>query len=158
MNASILVVEESVVTSLAICRLIEDICPGCRIRRAQSCFEARLLLRVYEFQLSVVDVHLPDGNGLELVPDLLDSNPAANIVVLTGGPLLENSDPSLALGVHRFLTKPLSAITLQEAVRTSLPSVQDHPEDGRFTASLRGLSVLDVIQIRELRFSRTPIW
>ena len=60
----VLIVEDSFVSALAAERVISRSLPGARILRAQSCFEARMFLQLYDFAVFVLDVHLPDGCGL----------------------------------------------------------------------------------------------
>jgi DNA-binding NarL/FixJ family response regulator len=144
----VLVLEDSVVTSVAVGRVIEHALPDCRIIRAQSCFEARLLLSVYDFHLFILDIHLPDGCGLDLLGEIVAKNPAAATVVLTADPAPENRDRSTAFGVRHFITKPFRSETLSEAVRQSLTENEELEDDPLFAATLNRLSVLDVVQLK----------
>ncbi|HMM77345.1 MAG TPA: response regulator transcription factor [Gammaproteobacteria bacterium] len=55
---------------------------------------------------AVVDLRMPDGNGLQLIPRLLQSNPALCIVVLTGFASIATAVEAVKLGAHQYLTKP----------------------------------------------------
>lgn len=158
----ILVLEDSVVTSVAAGRVIEQALPGCRIVRAQSCFEAQLLLRIYDFRLFILDIHLPDGCGLDLIPTIVSRNPNAGIIVLTADPQPEYHNRSVAFGVRHFITKPFRAEALSDAARDSLNDVAmltpDPASDERlFTASLRQLSVADILQLKCLNRTTTRL-
>lgn len=55
---------------------------------------------------AVVDLRMPDGNGLQLIPKLLQINPALCIVVLTGYASIATAVEAVKLGAHQYLTKP----------------------------------------------------
>lgn len=147
-EATVLVVEDSVVTSVAVGRVIEQALPNCRILRAQSCFEAQLLMRIYNFSLVVLDIHLPDGCGLDLMPALVERNPGTSIIVLTADPQPEYRERSTALGVHHFLEKPFRPHILGDAARDSLTAATHREGETQFKASLRSLSVLEIVQLK----------
>ena len=55
---------------------------------------------------AVLDLRMPDGNGLQLIPQLLRLNPALCIVVLTGFASIATAVEAVKLGAHQYLTKP----------------------------------------------------
>jgi DNA-binding response OmpR family regulator len=71
--------------------------------------------------VAVLDVHLPDGSGTDLVPHLRQRFPAAPVIVCTGEATPEEAAELLRLGAHRYLRKPVSADELLAVVEASLP-------------------------------------
>src|SRR5712671_3163146 len=116
----VLLVEDSFVSALAAERVIGRSLPGARILRAQSCFEARMLLQLYDFAVFVLDVHLPDGCGMDLVRHILEVKPAAKIIVMTADRAEELTHKARAFGVEHFLLKPFSSDALRSAARQSV--------------------------------------
>jgi len=55
---------------------------------------------------AVLDLRMPDGSGLQLIPRLLGVNPALCIVVLTGYASIATAVDAVKLGAHQYLTKP----------------------------------------------------
>src|SRR5918994_7486546 len=55
------------------------------VGRAGSLAEARAAAAREEVDVAVVDVFLPDGNGVELVRELRRADPGLSIVILTAG-------------------------------------------------------------------------
>jgi RNA polymerase sigma factor (sigma-70 family) len=51
---------------------------------AGSLAEARALMQTTEFDIALVDLDLPDGNGAEIISELRRGNPHARSLVLTG--------------------------------------------------------------------------
>lgn len=48
--------------------------------------EARRLLAEQEMDVVVVDLHLPDGDGNDLIGEIREANPLASVLVLTMAP------------------------------------------------------------------------
>ena len=55
------------------------------VGRAGSLAEGRAAAALEEVDVAVVDVFLPDGNGVELVRELRQADPHVSIVILTAG-------------------------------------------------------------------------
>jgi DNA-binding NarL/FixJ family response regulator len=55
------------------------------VGQAGSLAEGRAAILVEEVDVAVVDVFLPDGNGVELVRELRQADPRLPIVILTAG-------------------------------------------------------------------------
>lgn len=55
--------------------------------------------------LILLDLHLPDMSGVELIKTIVDQNPLIPVIVLTGYPDLPLAKKSLELGAYDFLVK-----------------------------------------------------
>src|SRR6266478_5376540 len=150
----VFVVEDSFVSALAVERVIGRSLPGARILRAQSCFEARMLLQMYDFAVFVLDVHLPDGCGMDLVRHILEAKPSAKIIVMTADRAEELTHKARAYGVQHFLLKPFAPDALTYAARHSV-NLGESEEAGSFTASLSQLSLLEIVQLKCLGAATT---
>jgi CheY-like chemotaxis protein len=151
----VLIVEDSLVSALAAERVIGQSLPGARILRAQSCFEARLILRMYDFEVFVLDVHLPDGCGLDLARHIIELKPSAKIIVMTADQAEEVSDKARAFGVQHFLLKPFPPEALGDAARYSVNLSESEEQTSAFTASLSELSLLEIVQLKCLGAATT---
>src|SRR5216117_359304 len=129
----VLIVEDSLVSALAAERVIGQSLPGARILRAQNCFEARLMLKMYDFEMFVLDVHLPDGCGLDLARHIIEVKPSAKIIVMTADRAEEVSHKARAFGVQHFLLKPFSPDVLGDAARDSV-KLSETEQASAFTA------------------------
>lgn len=65
--------------------------------------ESLALIGEHEFDLAIVDLKLPNGDGMEVVRQIHDKLP---IIVLTGYPSHEARNEASVYGVSAFLTKP----------------------------------------------------
>jgi DNA-binding NtrC family response regulator len=68
--------------------------------------EARRLTRDGHFDLILIDLNLPDGNGLDLLDDI-DLAAHGQIVVVTGHPTVESAMRAVSAPVVEYLVKPL---------------------------------------------------
>ncbi|WP_428940503.1 response regulator [Fontivita pretiosa] len=91
-----------------------------RVLSARDLAEARQILATEKVDLLLADVHLPDGNGMELLPQLRQRNPAAAAVVITGQPSISGAIHALRAGVVDFLPKPFTAEHLLERVKLAM--------------------------------------
>src|SRR5439155_3085290 len=147
----ILLLEDAFVTSLAMGRALEAQLPGCIVMRAQSLYEARLLLRTYEIQFFVVDIQLPDGCGIDFLPEIAERAPGSGVVIVTATPLPKYRERASEFGVLYFMEKPVEVRQLAGRIARRVRSAAGPsaaPSDASFTAFLRNLSPLDVIQLK----------
>ena len=68
------------------------------------------------FDVAILDLELPDGNGLELVEELRSGARPCASLILTGHEELEWARKAAAIGVVGFLRKPVSARRLSSEV------------------------------------------
>ncbi len=81
-----------------------------------SLIDARVAMRERGFDAAVIDVGLPDGSGLSLVPDLLGAQPPCACVVLTGSDDYGVVQRAVRLGVTQFLRKPAGVHQIRQAL------------------------------------------
>ena len=53
------------------------------VAQAGSLLEARAHVAKFEFDVAVLDLGLPDGNGVELISDLRQANPDVGVLILS---------------------------------------------------------------------------
>jgi DNA-binding NtrC family response regulator len=94
---------------------------GYRVTAAGNLAEARQSLAKEQFDLVLLDVRLPDGNGLELLAEIKESSPATEVVMLTAYGTVQEAIRALKQGAHDFLTKPCKLdeleVVLEKAVQ-----------------------------------------
>lgn len=87
---------------------------------AASLIEARALLDEHRFDAAVIDVNLPDGSGLSLVPLLQAAEHSAACVVLTSAEDHGVVRQAVELGVTQFLRKPATVQQIRQALGMAL--------------------------------------
>ena len=81
---------------------------------------ATRLLRNTEFQLCLTDMHLPDGNGLNLVEWIQGNRPQLPVAVITAHGNVESAVRALKLGAFDFISKPLDLAALRKLISATL--------------------------------------
>jgi DNA-binding NtrC family response regulator len=89
---------------------------GYRVSVARSCSEGRRLLAASDFDLLLVDYHLPDAKGTELVELCRSRRPELPIILSSA----ESAPKNAADAPYRFIRKPVGAGTLDLVFRTLL--------------------------------------
>jgi len=80
--------------------------------------EALKLTRELNPDLVVMDIHLPDMNGIAATRQILAAQPAAKIIIYSGDPSRANVDEAIRAGAHGFLFKRGIIAELFEAIDT----------------------------------------
>jgi DNA-binding NtrC family response regulator len=76
------------------------------------------------FNLSLVDIKLPDMEGTELITELNKTNPQMIKIIITGFPSFDNAVKSLNLGADSYVMKPVNSKDLLELVAEKLQKQQ----------------------------------
>jgi two-component system response regulator RegA len=112
---SLLVVDDDEVLRERLARAMRE--RGLDVRTAKDADEAERLAREDSPELAVVDLRMPGGSGLELIPRLLAMDPSTRIVVLTGYGSIATALDAVRLGAVHYLAKPADADEILAALR-----------------------------------------
>lgn len=115
MRYRILIVEDEAVLRKHLARLLVH--RGYEVTTAGSRAEAFDELARVRFDAILLDVRLPDGDGLDLLGDLGDQERPPHVVVMTAYSSPENEVRAGQLGVACLLRKPLDLHQVVGAVR-----------------------------------------
>ncbi|MEN2986132.1 MAG: sigma-54 dependent transcriptional regulator [Thermodesulfovibrionaceae bacterium] len=103
--------------------------------------EALNLYSAYFHNCLIVEIELPDGDGLELIRKVKDLNPNVKTIVTTSYPTLSTSIKALKLKVDDYITKPfvyeeilnsLRQLIMYSAKEEKPKITKDFPEDFSF--------------------------
>ncbi len=84
---------------------------------------ARERLASMDFHAVIIDQHLPDGKGVELINDVRSANPTVAIVMITGQADIPLAVEAMQKGADNFLTKPVQLKELAVFLEKSLEVV-----------------------------------
>jgi len=87
---------------------------------ANSAEQAREKFLLYEYDLAVLDLGLPDENGMLLINEIKRHQPDMAILILTATHSLEHKIEGLNLGADDYLTKPFHKAELNARIRSIL--------------------------------------
>jgi two-component system KDP operon response regulator KdpE len=87
---------------------------------ATTLAEARTILETRPIDLVVLDVRLPDGDGLSLARDLSEADERPRILVLSASVLPSEQTVALDAGADLFMAKPFVPADMVEAMASLL--------------------------------------
>ncbi len=118
-TARVLILDDESTLRTALFRLLDR--KGYTVVTAQKIEEAKSFCSTDKpFDLAIVDVNLPDGDGLEFMTFLKNQNPATEIIILTGFGSIESAVSATQRGAFHFLTKPFSLEELMSVCEKAL--------------------------------------
>ncbi|AFM39460.1 response regulator with CheY-like receiver, AAA-type ATPase, and DNA-binding domains [Desulfosporosinus acidiphilus SJ4] len=93
---------------------------GYEVLEAGTAQEGLSFLKETLIDAVLLDIKLPDGDGLALLPTFKQFQPDLQVVMLTGNGTIESAIEAMKLGAYDYLTKPCNLseleITLQKAL------------------------------------------
>jgi DNA-binding NarL/FixJ family response regulator len=113
----LLLVDDHPIILVAVKALVESKMPGYRLHCAQTQAEALEIAAVTKPVLAVVDMVLPDGDGLELIRKLKDINSACKVLVFSMQSELRYGPRALKAGASGYLMKGDRVAALYEALQ-----------------------------------------
>lgn len=99
---------------------------GVEVLCAHSMNEAIDLAITNQPKRVLVDMCLPDGNGLQVIAELKKIRDDVRMVVLTGHASIATSIDAIKLGAIHYLTKPAKVMEILNAFDGVQPSMYDH--------------------------------
>lgn len=114
----ILVVEDDLALSAGLCFELDS--GGYISVSAYTYQKALQLVKEDKFDLALLDVNLPDGNGFDLCKEIKSLHPELPVIFLTANDLEQNVLDGFDLGAEDYVTKPFSMKILLRRVEAVL--------------------------------------
>jgi signal transduction histidine kinase len=121
----VLVVDDNATLVDNLTEILQD--AGYAIRSAGTCTGGLAAARE-GFDVALVDLKLPDGDGTALAPKLKEENPDGEVVLLTGFATLESAMAAVRAGACAYLVKPCATQELLVTVEQAMRQVRLHGE------------------------------
>jgi two-component system nitrogen regulation response regulator NtrX len=133
------------------------------ITSAGTVAEARTLLRDTDFQAVLLDIWLPDGDGLDLLGEIRDGQlrgdaasprpPAPEVIMISGHGTIEAAVRATKLGAYDFLEKPLSLDRTLLVLRNAIEAHKLRVENQEFSSQLTARASItgESVSIKALR-------
>jgi PAS domain S-box-containing protein len=93
---------------------------GYIVHTAGSCAGALAQLNAYHFNAVLLDLTLPDGDGLEVLATIQQLDPHLPVVIVTASTATEKTVGSLTRGAFAYLTKPYHREELRQTLRRAI--------------------------------------
>lgn len=114
----LLIVEDEIELLNATCGYLEKADFVCE--SAPNFFEAEDKLLSYKYDVVILDINLPDGNGLDLLKFVKEKSPETGVLIVSAKDSLDDRLKGLDLGADDYITKPFHLAELNSRVNSLL--------------------------------------
>ncbi|NOG44755.1 MAG: response regulator [Calditrichaeota bacterium] len=88
-----------------------------KVKTAQDGLDALNVIDDFKPDLAIVDIKMPNMDGVDFSKTILKKNSSFSIIVITGYAAQYNIDEILEIGVKKILSKPLNFSTLYDTIQ-----------------------------------------
>lgn len=117
-SANILVVDDSPPICSILTMLLED--EGHKVITAFNGSEAINEIERKQFDLAIVDVNLPDSDGIDVLKKIKQRSTDTEVVVVSGFASLDSAVEAVRAGAYDYIIKPFNVKSITEVVRKGL--------------------------------------
>lgn len=115
---SVLVVEDNPDIAVGLQDLLQH--DGYEVTLAATCAAATALVLQKRFNAILLDLGLPDGDGLDVLKDVQRRDPSLPVIIVTAHIAQERTVGSLGKGAFAYLTKPYNREELRQTLRRAI--------------------------------------
>ncbi len=125
------------------------------VETAERAAEALAKLRAKAFALVVLDIRMPEMDGIRALEELRKIDPEVSVIMLTGYGTLSTAQQAMLAGANQYLRKPPDLPELMEAARKQTAATQLRRQQAKMNASAHELNA--ALQ-REIEQKQPQIW
>jgi two-component system nitrogen regulation response regulator GlnG len=118
MRASVLIIDDDKLTRWSLTTVLARL--GYEVREAATGDAGLAALSERRPDLILLDIVLPDTDGLRVLADIRAHHPSLPVLLMTANPSRESRRLAEQLGASAYLEKPLAADALESAIATHL--------------------------------------
>lgn len=118
MQPTVLIIEDSQPMSMAYKEFLRP--DGYLVHCVENLKDARLSLLRNQADIVLLDIQLPDGNGMDLLENLSASDAEPIVIVMSAHGSIEAAVSALKFGADDFLEKPFTADRLRTTISNAL--------------------------------------
>jgi len=117
-KANILIVDDEEVVRLSHLRCLLG--TDCNTQVAQNGNEAIRVMEQHPFDVILLDLRMPDLNGLDVLKVIKERWPTSEVIIITGYPSIESAKEAVRLGAYNYLAKPLEPNEIIKAANDAI--------------------------------------
>ena len=117
-KARILIVDDEEVVRLSYLRILAGL--NYNVHAAWTWHQVAQLLQQEPFDVVLLDLRMPDMNGIAVLKMIKECWPDAHVIIITGYPTLDSVKEAVALGVYDYLTKPVGPDQVIDATTSAM--------------------------------------
>ncbi len=134
-SSRVLIVDDESSLRTALFRILDR--KGLSVITANRGDEAKVLCQGDQaLDLALVDMNLPDGDGIDLMTHLKNAHPDCQVIILTGHGTIESAIRATQKGAFHFITKPFNMEELVSLVDKALAHKKLQQENNQLRSEL----------------------
>jgi DNA-binding NtrC family response regulator len=114
----VLVIDDEAIIRVSCKRTLTS--EGFKVSLASRCKEGLETLEKEPFDLVLLDLKMPDMDGMELLPIIRNKWPDIKVIVISGYSTDQTAEETVKLGAHKFLGKPFTPDALLAGINEAL--------------------------------------
>ena len=131
----ILVVDDEAVVRNAVSRALHD--RGIQCTASATGQKALDLLDQHAFDLVLLDIRMPDMDGITVLKHIRHKHPQTGVIMITGYPAIDSAVHCIKLGALDYLVKPFRLAELDAAMKKASLADRSQPEAGPAAGGLK---------------------
>lgn len=122
-TARILIVDDDENIRKVLTTILEE--EGYSVDSAETAKKAIEKTRKNFYNLALIDIRLPDMEGIELLTKMKDTTPKMRKVIITGYPTLQNAIEAVNRGADAYIVKPFDMDKVLMTIREQLKKQEE---------------------------------
>jgi len=128
-DARILAIDDDENIRKVIAAILED--EGYTVESVGTAKEAIEKTRKKFYNVALIDIRLPDMEGIELLTKLKDTTPRIRKIIVTGYPTLQNAVDAVNRGADAYIVKPFDVKKVLKTIEEQLTKQRTEKEYGQ---------------------------
>ena len=137
--ANILIVDDEEVVRLSHLRSLQSV--NCNAQVAVDGIQALQVMEQQAFDVILLDLRMPDLDGMEVLLTIKDKWPDSEVVVITGYPSIESAKEAVRLGAYNYIAKPIGPDEVIKAANDAVNQKRWALHSDRKNREAEGLAV-----------------
>lgn len=117
-TAKILIIDDDENIRKALTAVLED--EGYAVETVDTARKGIEKTQTEFFHIALIDVRLPDMEGVDILPKLAETTPKIRKIIITGYPTLQNAAAAVNKGADAYVTKPFDVEKMLQTIKEQL--------------------------------------
>jgi two-component system response regulator AtoC len=122
-TARILIIDDDENIRKVLAAILED--EGYSVELVDTAKKAIEKTRRNYYNLALIDVRLPDMEGIELLTKMTDTTPRMRKIIITGYPTLQNAVEAVNKGANAYVMKPFDMEKVLKEIKEQLKKQEE---------------------------------